>query len=47
MGCIDFPLSEQIADTVRAHGYSWTRRHYIETKGLTPMQWRVLSGFPV
>lgn len=46
MGHPVYPLSQQIADTAAVHGYAWTRRYY-RRRGLSPFEWRVLSGFPL
>ena len=46
MGSTSFPLSEQIADTIRAHGRMWAAWHYMSNpKGprLSSFEWRVLS----
>lgn len=46
MGNPSFPLSEQIAATIRAHGALWACWHYCQNpKGprLSSFEWRILS----
>lgn len=46
MGSIVYPLSQQIADTIAAHGFDWAEWHYtLNRKGprLTALEWRILA----
>lgn len=46
MGHPDFPLSAQIADTIKTHGAMWAAWHYMTNpKGprLSALEWRILS----
>ena len=46
MGSVFYPLSEQIKDTIAAHGVQWAWRAYcVDRKGpgLSAFEWSILS----
>ncbi len=46
MGNTAYPLSQQIADTIKAHGREWAHWHYcIKARGplLSPFEWAILA----
>lgn len=42
-GCPSYPLTEQIADTIAAHGKAWAYNYYVRDHGIPDWQWTILT----
>lgn len=43
-GSVAYPLSQQIADTIEAHGYWWAANHYMGKHKLSAWEWHILAN---
>ncbi len=47
MGCVSYPLTEQIKDTVAAHGWHWAHQYYVKEQRIPFWMWTVLTDAAV